>query len=234
MADTSPTSDLKQKDKVSAKVIKTTIAGAVVDIGRPSPAVIPISQLRREPVRRVDEVLKEGDVVDAWVSRTPKDQEHIELTLIEPLGLEWRDVKKGMTLTGKVSKLEKFGAFVELGTERPGLVHISEMSHDYVRSPEDAVKLGEEVEVQVLGVDKRKKQIKLSMKALQPQAKEIMAEEAAKDEPAPTAMEMALRKAMDKEESPAAAPQTEGKPQKQRDDMENILSRTLENRVKSK
>jgi translation initiation factor 2 alpha subunit (eIF-2alpha) len=88
--------------------------------------------------------------------------------------------------------------------------------------------------VQVLGVDKRKKQIKLSMKALQPQAQEIMAEEAAKDEPAPTAMEMALRKAMDKEESPAAAPQTEGKLQKQRDDMENILSRTLENRVKSK
>ncbi|MDA1330122.1 MAG: S1 RNA-binding domain-containing protein [Chloroflexi bacterium] len=232
MSETTPTPKLKKKDKITGKVIKTSLAGAVIDIGLEKPAVIPISQLRKEPVRRVEDVLKEGDEVEAWVRRSGEAGERIELTLIEPLALEWRDIKKGQTLSGKISKLEKFGAFVDLGAERPGLIHISEMSHDYIRTPEDAVKVGEEVEVQVLGVDRKKRQIKLSMKALQPQAKEVMAEEAAKQEPAPTAMEVAIRKAMDNEgeAAPMATKQAKGKKSSQ--DMEALLTRTLENRAK--
>lgn len=219
----------KKKDLVKGKVIKATLAGAVVDIGQDKPAVIPISQLRKEPVRKVEEVLKEGEEVEAWVRRIGSDG-HIELTLIKPLLLEWREIKKDSVLKGKVTKLEKFGAFVEVGAERPGLVHISEMSHEYVRSADEAVKVGDEIEVKVLDVDRRKKQIKLSIKALlaapEPEVEEI--EEEVDNTPAPTAMEMAWRKAQE-----AQSRQDQGKTRKQKassDEMDDLLERTLGSR----
>jgi small subunit ribosomal protein S1 len=88
-------------------------------LGRP--AVIHISQIVPEspdqPIKRVEDVLKVGQQVEVWVKRT-KD-ERVELTMIKPLDLEWRDIKKGMTVKGQVVRLEKFGAFVEIGAERP-------------------------------------------------------------------------------------------------------------------
>src|SRR3972149_2799943 len=109
MADTNPPMELKKKDKVSGKILKATLAGAVVDIGRDRPAVIPISQLSKEAVRRVEDVVKPGDEVNAWVRRINEDKNLVELTLVEPLVMEWRDIKKGMKLTGTVSRLETFG-----------------------------------------------------------------------------------------------------------------------------
>lgn len=241
---TESSQELKKKDRVTGKVIKTSLAGALVDIGRSKPAVIPISQLRKDQVRRVEDVVKEGDQVEAWVWRMDPKQERIELTMIQPLGLEWRDIKKDSVLKGKVSKLDKFGAFVEVGAERPGLVHISEMSNDYVRKPEDVVKVGDEIEVKVLDVDKRKKQIKLSMKALIPAPKEEKVEKIEKEEaeepekPAPTAMEVALRKAMGQDEEDDDTPVQQEKPakapKKSSKDIDELLERTLENRVRSK
>jgi ribosomal protein S1 len=225
----------KQKDRISGKVLKTTLAGALIDIGAEQPAILPISQLKKESVRRVEDVVKTGDTVEAWVRSTENKSGRIELTLIEPILMEWRDIKKGMALTGKVGRIEKFGAFIELGAERPGLVHVSEMADEYVRSTEDFVKLGQEVEVHVLEVNKRKKQIKLSMKG--PAVEEIIEEEEA-EEPAPTAMESALRKARLLDDEPAEVEMTnekttpEEKPEKQ-EAMDDILARTLEQRVKS-
>jgi ribosomal protein S1 len=233
------TPGLAKKDSVSGKVVKTTMAGAVIDIGAGKMGVIPISQLRKEPVRRVEDVVKVGDQVEAWVRRVDAEQGRIELTMIKPLGLEWRDIKKDMAIKGKVSKLEKFGAFVELGAERPGLLHVSEMSHDYVRQPEDVVSLGEEIEVKVLEVNHRKKQIKLSMKALQekpsvkPEPRLEAQPEAEPEKPAPTAMEVALRRAMSEDEEPEATKKGKAAPRKETSSvMEDILSRTLENREK--
>lgn len=225
-------SGLKKKDLVKGKVIKATLAGAVVDIGQSKPAVIPISQLSKEPVRKVEEVLKEGDEVEAWVRRIGDDG-HIELTLIKPLLLEWREIKKDTVLKGKVTKIEKFGAFVEIGAERPGLVHISEMSHDYVRSAEDAVKVGDEIDVKVLDVDRRKKQIKLSIKALTEPEPEVEEPEAEPEKPAPTAMEVALRKAMQAQENAEGRPERLRKSKSSSKEMDDILDRTLDNRVSS-
>lgn len=235
MAEASPPTELQKKDPVSAKVLKTTLAGAVVDIGRDRPAVIPISQLRKEPVRRVEDVLKVGDEVQAWVRRINKDKNLIELTLVEPLALEWRDLQKGMKLTGTVSRLESFGAFVEVGAERPGMVHVSEMSHDYVRKPEDVVKVGDQIEVQVMEVNRRKKQIKLSMKALTAPPREEEVEEVQEHTPPATAMELALRKAMNAEDQPKRQKtERKRKGEQSESELEDILSRTLENRVRSK
>ncbi len=152
------------------KVTKVGLAGALVDIGVGKPALIHISQIippSNEPIKRVGDVLQPGQELEVWVKRV-KD-ERIELTMYKPLDLEWRDIKKGMTVKGKVIRLEKFGAFVEIGAERPGLIHISEMAHGYVRQPSDVVNEGDEVEAQVIDFNRKKRQIKLSIKALLPE-----------------------------------------------------------------
>lgn len=232
MSDGPATKELNRKDKVTGKVVKATLAGAVVDLGSGRVGVIPISQLRKEPVRKVEEVVKEGDQVEAWVRRA--DPGHIELTLIQPLAVEWRDLKKDAVVTGKVTKIEKFGAFVEIGAERPGLLHVSEMSHDYVRRPEDVVAVGQEVEVKVLEVNRRKKQIKLSIKALL--APEPVAEPEPEEEPQKpprTAMEIALRRAMGEEEEHFN--ESDERPRSKHRKPENIddlLAKTLQNRPK--
>jgi len=79
-----------------------------------------------------------------------------------------------MIVKGKVVRIESYGAFVDIGAERPGLVHVSELTRGYVKSPAEVVKEGDEVEAKVLEVDRRKRQIRLSMKALMP---EIIVEE---------------------------------------------------------
>jgi small subunit ribosomal protein S1 len=170
LATETPT-EVKTKARFTGRVMKTSLAGALIDIGVEQPAVIHISQMvpetEAEPIKRVEDVLQNGQEIEVWVRKVRGD--HIELTMIKPLDLEWREIKKGMTVKGTVTRLEKFGAFVEIGAERPGLVHISEMAHGYVRQPTDVVKEGDEIEAEVLDVNRRKKQIKLSMKALQPE-----------------------------------------------------------------
>ncbi len=244
-------SEIKPKMHFKGKVVKTALAGAVVDIGLDTPGMIHISQLQKEPVNRVEEVIQEGQEVDVWVRRVSPKKGRIELTMIEPLGLEWNEIKKDLVVTGTVTRLEKFGAFVDIGAERPGLVHISEMTHDYVRTPGEVVKEGDKVEVKVLDINKQKKQIKLSMKALldkpedvvkavlnKPDRKEVKERtpepEAVVEErevPVPTAMEMALREAMDRKGVHVGdlTGRKKRKPSANKE-LEGIYSRTLKNR----
>jgi ribosomal protein S1 len=160
-----PVAVLEPKTKLSGKVVKTTLAGALVDVGQPIPGVIHISQLSKDSINKVEDVVKEGQAVDVWVKRIKKDR--IELTMIQPLALDWKDIEPDMVVKGKVVRLESYGAFVDIGAERPGMIHVSELAHGYVKTPGEIVKEGEEIEAKVLNVDRKKKQIKLSMKALE-------------------------------------------------------------------
>lgn len=210
---------LKPKQKYEGKIMKTSLQGAIVDIGENLPGFLHISQVvdnanPKAAIINLEDVLKVGDIVTVWVKRILKDR--VELTMKEPLPLEWREIKPDMVVHGKVVRLEDFGAFVEIGAERPGLVHVSELSHSYVRVPSEVVKVGDEVDVKVLEVDKRKKQIKLSVKALQSEPeieatpkktsrkykakKELEEVEEENELPDPTYMEIAMRKAMDRAE----------------------------------
>ena len=169
--DIASTTTLEPKTKLSGKVLKTTLAGALVDVGKNIPGVIHISQLSKDPVNKVEDVVKEGQTIDVWVRRVKKDR--IELTMIEPLALEWKEIEPDMIVKGKVVRLEAYGAFVDIGAERPGMVHVSELAHGYVKTPNEIVKEGDEVEAKVLDVNRKKKQIKLSMKALEPEIEEF-------------------------------------------------------------
>ncbi len=164
------TSDLKPKNHFSGKVVKTSLAGALVDIGEKSPAYLHVSQLAPTAdgtPKSVEDVLKIGQEVEVWVKRIKEGR--VELTMVKPMEMDWRDLKKDMTVSGKIVRIEKFGVFVDIGAERPGLVHISEMAHGFVKAAEDVVKEGDEVQAMILDIDRKKKQIKLSMKALLPE-----------------------------------------------------------------
>ncbi len=173
------TSGLKPKTHFTGKVVKTSLAGALVDIGEKSPAYLHVSQLPPASdgtPKGVEEILKPGQDVDVWVKRVKDGR--VELTMIKPMDFDWRDLKKDLVVSGKVVRIEKFGVFVEIGAERPGLVHISEMAHGFVKAAEDVVKEGDEIQAMILDVDRKKKQIKLSMKALLPEPEKT-------EEPAP-------------------------------------------------
>ncbi len=228
--------ELSPKDKVSGTVVRTMLAGVVVDIGLEVPGVVHISRIQKDPVNRAQDVVEVGQSVDCWVRQVFPDRKRIELTMIEPLGLEWREIKKDMVAEGKITRLEKYGAFVDIGAERPGLVHISELAHGFIDSPTDVVQEGDEVEVQVLSVNRRRKQIKLSMKVLQepPQktGKKKMEQQVISDEPeepVPTAMEAALREAMERSQNGES--KTNNKKSKKaspmNNELEDIFSRTL-------
>jgi ribosomal protein S1 len=233
--------DLKRKTFFTGKVLKLTLAGAVVDIGMEAPGLIHISQIQKEPVNRVEDVLEVGQSVGVWVKRVFPKKKRIELTMIEPLVLEWREIKEGMVVKGTVTRLEKYGAFVEIGAERPGLVHISELAHGYIRTPNEAVSEGEEVEVKVLSVNRRRKQIKLGIKAMLADPakiiKTVKEEEKQEDvKPVPTAMEIAMREAMERsqqddveevKEEPIKEDETDD------NEIDEILTRTLDQKVKT-
>lgn len=231
---------VKRKTHLTGKVVKIGLAGAVIDVGLGVPGVLHISQLQQEPVNRVEDVIQIGQEVDVWVRRVSPKGDRIELSMIKPLDLEWREMKKDMVVTGKVVRLERFGAFVDIGAERPGLIHISELTHDYIRSVDEVLKEGDEVEVKILDVDRKKKQIKLSRKAMEEQAVKVAQKQANPEPeeaevPVPTVMEAAMREAMQRvKRDEDDAPRVRGKKGKPRNDLESIFARTLEHKARSK
>lgn len=219
--------DLKPKMKLTGTVKKVELFGAFVDVGVGRDGLVHISALRPQRVNNVADVVKEGETVTVWVRKVDPQGGRIDLTMIEPLGLDWSEIKTGQTVKGKVVKIEKFGAFVDVGAERPGMIHVSELATHRVEEVTEIVKMGDEVEAKVIGVDSRKKQIKLSMKALE--LAEMEPEEV-EEEPL-TAMQIALQRAQQTSSSDRRARKAD-KNKQQRDAQEDILSRTLANKRK--
>ncbi len=80
--------------------------------------------------------------------------------------LKLEDLREGMVLSGTVRNVIDFGAFVDIGVKHDGLVHISEMSDKFIKNPSDVVSVGDIVKVKVIGIDKERQKVKLSMKGL--------------------------------------------------------------------
>lgn len=78
--------------------------------------------------------------------------------------LSIEDLKPDMELTGTVRNVVDFGAFVDIGVKVDGLVHISQLSHKFVKNPMDVVSVGDTVKVKVLSVDPEKQRVSLTMK----------------------------------------------------------------------
>ncbi len=230
--------ELERKMKLKGTVERLELYGAFINVGLETNALVHISKLGDGHVNRVSDVLNVGDEVEVWVEKVDPDQNQIMVSMVEPVAVEWTDLKEGLAFSGKVTRLENFGAFVDIGAEREGLVHISELSHDYVKHPSEVVSVGDEVQVQIIGSSRRKRRIDLSMKNLieKPGVMEAMpvaelVESEDEPEEMPTAMEIAMRRAMSKhDDGNNGKASKKNRQRKQKRAQDDILSRTLKMR----
>jgi small subunit ribosomal protein S1 len=190
-----------------------------------------VSEMGTGRVAKPSDVVSEGDVISVWVKDVNRKAGRISLTLLEPPDVDIRTLKPDMVLTGKVVRLESFGAFVDIGAGRDGMIHVTEMGRGYVGSPAEILSVGDEVQVRVLEVDPRRGRISLSMKDL-PTEEYVIEDEA---EEIPTAMELALREAMEQQgvDLPTGRENRRRKKKSKRryDEMQDeIISRTLRTR----
>ena len=229
----SPTSinDLLPRMQLIGTVKNIELYGAFIDVGIGQDGLVHISQLKPGRVNNVGDVVEKGEEVTVWVRGVDKGAGRIDLTMVEPPAVDWDELKVGLTIAGKVARIKKFGAFIDIGAERDGLVHVSEMAHDFVKSPTDVVKIGEEVEVKIIGVNRKEGKIDLSFKALM----ETIVVEEEEDEPEEeklTALAAAFQKAMGGEDDLAEATESEkgsgSSHERERVEQDELLSRTLE------
>lgn len=187
---------LKPKMELNGTVKRIELGGAFIDVGIGTDAFVHITQLSEEPPRNVSDVLHEGQAVTVWVHKVDPERGRLEVTMIKPLGLDWDEIRVGQVLTGKIVRIENYGVFVDVGAERPGMVHVKELAHGFMGSPADVYQIGEELTAKVIKVSSRKKQLDLSVKALEPAPAAAADEEDDDDENVPSAIELALRRAL--------------------------------------
>lgn len=228
---TAPSSvdELAPSMEVRGTIKRIELYGAFVDIGVGQDALLHVSQLGKPNVRNVEDVVKVGQQVDAYILRVDREANRIALSLVKPPAVSWDDLQEGQQVKGKVVRMEPFGVFVDIGAERPGMIHVSELASGYVNAPSDVVKVGDEVNAQIIKLNRKKKRIDMSLKALEEPVR--MPVEPEDNEPLPTAMELALRRAMDggdEEGGPRSERQrTNAKGGKRRQQLDEILERTL-------
>jgi small subunit ribosomal protein S1 len=160
--------------------------GAFVDLGGVD-GLVHVSELSWKHVDHPQEVVSVGQEVEVEVLDVDLDRERVSLSLKATQEDPWKEFERtsqaGSVITGTVTKLVPFGAFVRVAQGIEGLVHISEISHEHVDSPESVLQVGQEVQVKVIDVDVSRRRVSLSMRqvaAAPPKPKEIEVE---KEEP---------------------------------------------------
>ena len=104
------------------------------------------------------------DIISELIKPGRDPREDMPKPILRSDVLKFEDLRDGMILTGTVRNVTDFGAFVDLGVKHDGLVHISEMSDRFIKNPSEVVSVGDIIKVQVIGIDKEKQKVKLSMK----------------------------------------------------------------------
>lgn len=223
--------DLHPKMRLAGRVTKIDLYGAFVDIGIGRDALIHISKMSTARVNRVSDILNEGDDVKVYVDAVDPQLGRVSLTMLKPHDVSWSDLRKGQIYPGRIARLEQYGAFVEIGAARPGLLHVSQMGDEFVRHPRELYTMDQEVLVQVLDFDRQKRRIDLAL-ADDDQDQEPDEDEA--EEEALTSMELALRRALEDGGSEITLrprePRRTPRRRTTRSQQDDILSRTLRER----
>ncbi len=204
--------------------------GAFVDIGSDKDALLPISRLSQERIADIHREVKEGDEVDVWVSevRMPKGKKwQINVSKLPPEIKTIDDLQRGSKITGKVTGFKQEGALIDVQVGEDALLPVSEISYDYVEEASEMLEVGQELELLVLRVNARRRQIAVSLKRLQPPPeKEEYSDLAADEGPPLSTMELAFMKA---QQAHAGAPKKRRKKARARANpaQEDIFARTL-------
>ena len=104
------------------------------------------------------------DIIDELSKPGRDPREDMPKQILRSDVLKFEDLKENMVLKGTVRNVTDFGAFVDIGVKHDGLVHISQLSNNFVKNPSDVVAVGDIVDVKVIGIDPEKQKVSLSMK----------------------------------------------------------------------
>jgi small subunit ribosomal protein S1 len=201
-----PWDEIEQKftigSRVKGKIRNMTPYGAFVELEDGIDGMIHVSDLSwTRKVNTPTDILKKGEEVEAEVIDIDKTNQRISLGIKQLSDDPWKDIdqkyKIGDLVTGKVTKLASFGAFVQLQDDIDGLVHISQLSEDRVAKVKDVLKVGQEVEARVIKVDKVERRIGLSIKAANYSEEELRKESEAFDSLRPGEDMVGLEKAFE-------------------------------------
>ena len=170
--------------RVRGKVRNMTTYGAFIELEEGIDGMVHVSDMSwTRKVNHPSEVLKKGDEVDAIVLDVDPSQQRISLGMKQLATDPWSDIdahfRIGDVVTGTVSKITAFGAFVELKDGIDGLVHISQISEDRIEKIKDVLKAGQEVTARVIKIDREERRLGLSIKAANYSAEQVAAETAA-------------------------------------------------------
>jgi small subunit ribosomal protein S1 len=160
--------------RITGTLSRLTDFGAFVELEPGIEGLIHVSEMSWiKRVRKPSDILKQGDTVDAVILSISPTERRLSLGLKQALGDPWADVSQrfpaGSIVEGSITRLTKFGAFLQITEGVEGLIHISEISAEKrINHPQDVLKTGEVVKALVLAIDTEKRQIKLSMKQLVP------------------------------------------------------------------
>jgi len=169
--------------RVRGKVRNMTTYGAFIELEEGIDGMVHVSDMSwTRKVNHPSEVLKKGDEVEATVLDVDAQQQRISLGMKQLSDDPWSDIdshfKIGDVITGTVTKLTSFGAFVDLKDGIDGLVHISQISEDRVEKVKDVLSAGQEVTARVIKIDREERRLGLSIKAANYSNEELAAETA--------------------------------------------------------
>ena len=187
---------------VKGKIRNLTSYGAFIELEDGLDGMIHVSDISwTRKINHPSEVLKKGEDVDAVVLEIDKANQRIALGVKQLAVDPWANIdqlyKVGDLITGKVTKLASFGAFVGLQHEIDGLVHISQVSETHVDKIKNVLKVGQEVTARVIKIDKGERRIGLSIKAANYSPDQLKAEQAILDALKPGEDLVALQHAFD-------------------------------------
>ncbi len=164
----------KTGERVRGIVTRLMDFGAFVELEPGIEGLIHISEMSWvRKVKRPSDAVKPGETVEAVILGVNPAERRISLGLKQALGDPWADATQkfplGSVIEGPVVSLTKFGAFVQLAEGIEGMVHVSEISAEKrINHPQDVLKVGQTVKAQVLDVDIAKRNVRLSIKQMQP------------------------------------------------------------------
>jgi small subunit ribosomal protein S1 len=188
--------------RVKGKIRNLTSYGAFIELEDGLDGMIHVSDISwTRKINHPSEVLKKGEDVEAVVLEIDKSNQRIALGIKQLSEDPWANIdhlyKVGDLITGKVSKLASFGAFIGLQHEIDGLVHISQVSESHVDKIKNVLKVGQDVTARVIKIDKAERRIGLSIKAANYSPDQLKAEQAILDALKPGEDLVALQHAFD-------------------------------------
>lgn len=161
--------NIEEGQILKGRVQRIANFGAFVDLGGVD-GLLHISEMGWGRVKQPTDVVSVGDEIEVYVLNADREKGKISLSLKKLIANPWDNAAEkypaGTVVTGKVVRIAPFGAFVALEDGVDGLVHISQIAWEHVDKVEDALAIGQEVQVKVLEVDEDRKRISLSIKEL--------------------------------------------------------------------